>query len=238
MTCIQGFICAVPTKNRGVFIQHAQKAAQAFHDYGCVAAVECWGDDVTSCDVPSFPAAVLAQPDETVVFSWYVWPTKDAHDAFMRAMPDDPRLNPETNPMPFDGKRVIFGAFETVLELGTYLPGGYVDGFVLAVPHARRHEFETFAKTCDPVFMEHGAHWIMENWGVDVPEGRLTDFKRAVQARPDEAIVFSWVQWADRATRDAGNEKIMNDPRLAAFGMPFDSKRLIFGGFQPVVEVG
>ena len=115
MTCIQGFICAVPTKNRGVFIQHAQKAAQAFHDYGCVAAVECWGDDVTSCDVPSFPAAVLAQPDETV---------------------------------------------------------------------------------------------------------------------------FSWVQWADRATRDAGNEKIMNDPRLAAFGMPFDSKRLIFGGFQPVVEVG
>jgi uncharacterized protein YbaA (DUF1428 family) len=237
MTCIQGFICAVPTESRDAFIRHAQKAAHAFRDYGCVAAVECWGDDVPTGEETSFPAAVLARSDETVVFSWYIWPSKDACDGFMRALPDDPRLNPATNPMPFDGTRVIFGTFETVLELGTCRPGGYVDGFVLAVPRARRKEFEAFAKICDPVFMDHGACWIMENWGVDIPEGKLTDFRRAVQAGPDEDIVFSWVQWADKATRDAGNEKIVHDPRLAAVAMPFDGKRLIFGGFEPVVEV-
>lgn len=237
MTCIQGFICAVPTARRAEFIDHAQKAAEAFHEQGCLAVVECWGDDVPSGAAVSFPAAVQAGPDETVVFSWYVWPSKDAHDAIMRAPPDDPRLNPRTNPMPFDGKRVIFGAFEPVLELGTYLPGGYVDGFAFPVPRARRDEFVEFAGKCDSMFMEHGARWIMENWGLDIPQGQTTDFRRAVQAEPDEDIAFAWVQWPDRAARDGGNEKIMNDPQLATLGMPFGTERLIFGGFQPVVEV-
>lgn len=237
MTCIQGFICAVPTANRAAFIEHARKAAEAFRDHGCLAAVECWGDDVPAGDVISFPAAVMAEADETVVFSWYVWPSKAAHDAVMRAPPSDARLNPETNPMPFDSKRVIFGAFEPVLELGTYRPGGYVDGFVLALPRARRDEFVGFARVCDPIFMEHGANWIMENWGVEIPEGKLTDFRRAVQAAPDDEIVFSWVQWPDKASRDAGNEKIMNDPRMTKLGIPFGMDRLISGGFRTVVEV-
>nr|WP_245243175.1 DUF1428 domain-containing protein [Pararhodobacter sp. SW119] len=139
--------------------------------------------------------------------------------------------------MPFDGKRVVFGAFEPVLELGAPRPGGYVDGFVVPVPRHRRDEFVAFAEACDPVFMDHGASWIMEAWGLDVPEGKLTDFRRAVQAGEDEEVVFSWVQWPDRAARDAGNAKIMSDPRLADKEMPFDGKRLIFGGFEPVVEV-
>ncbi|MCC5993573.1 MAG: DUF1428 domain-containing protein [Rhodobacteraceae bacterium] len=237
MTCVQGFICAVPTAHRDMFIEHAKAASEAFRDHGCLAAVECWGDDVPIGEVTSFPRAVLAGRDETVVFSWYVWPSKVAHDMIMNAPPDDPRLNPKTNPMPFDGKRVIFGAFEPVLELGTYRPGGYVDGFVLAIPKARRAAFIAFAKTCDPVFMEYGASWIMENWSIDLPDGKLTDFRRAVQAQPDEDIVFSWVQWPDKASRDAGNQKIMADPRLAGLDMPFDGKRIIFGGFLPVVEI-
>ncbi|MCC5987369.1 MAG: DUF1428 domain-containing protein [Pararhodobacter sp.] len=237
MTCIQGFICAVPTANRADFIEHAARAAHGFRDHGLVAAVECWGDDVPGGEVTSFPLAVQAGPDETVVFSWYVWPSKTAHDAGMLAAIADPRLGPETNPMPFDGKRVIFGAFEPVLELGEPRKGGYVDGFVVAVPRDKREVFTQFARDCDPVFIEHGASWIIEAWGIDVPEGKLTDFRRAVQAGPDEEVVFSWVQWPDRAARDAGNEKIMNDPRLADKSMPFDGKRLIFGGFVPVVEV-
>lgn len=237
MTSVQGYICAVPTANREAFIEHAHRVAEAFHERGCLSAVECWGDDVPFGELTSFPGAVHATPDETVVFSWYVWTSKQAHDAVMQQPPDDPRLSPETNPMPFDGKRAIFGAFEPILELGSPSPGGYIDGFVFAVARDRREEFEAFARLCDPIFMEHGATWLMETWGVDIPEGKVTDFRRAVQARPDEEIVFSWVQWTSRAARDAGNEKIMNDPRMAEHEMPFDGRRLVFGGFRPVVEV-
>ena len=237
MICIQGFICAVPTANRAAFIDHARTAGEAFREQGLVAAAECWGDDVPAGKVTSFPMAVKAGPDETVVFSWYLWPSKEVHDKVMQGPMDDPRLSPQTNPMPFDGKRVIFGAFEPVLELGSLCRGGYVDGFVVPVKRDRRAAFTEFARECDPVFIEHGANWIMEAWGVDVPEGKTTDFRRAVKAEPDEDVVFSWVQWPDRAARDAGNQKIMNDPRMNDKEMPFDGKRLIFAGFEPVVEV-
>ena len=237
MTCIQGFICAVPTANRAEFIDHARQAAEAFRDHGCLSARECWGDEVPDGAVTSFPLAVQAGADETVVFAWYIWPSRATHDTAMQQATNDPRLNPETNPMPFDGKRVIYGAFEPVLELGAPAPGGYIDGFVVAVPRNRRTDFVAFADACDPVFIEHGATWIIEARGADIPEGKLTDFRRAVQAGPDEEVMLSWVQWPDRATRDSGHQKIMCDPRMSAQPMPFDGKRLIFGGFVPVVEV-
>ncbi len=237
MTCIQGFIGAVPTANRAGFIDHANKVADAFRELGCLSAVECWGDDVPAGEVTSFPLSVKAGADESVIIAWYIWPSKAVHDAAMQHAMTDPRMSPEANPTPFDGQRVIFGTFDPVLELGAPHPGGYVDGFVVPVSRDRRDEFVAFAQKCDPVFIEHGASWIMEAWGVDVPEGKLTDFRRAVKAEPDEEVVFSWVQWPDRAARDAGNAKVMNDPRMAAHEMPFDGRRLIFGGFEPVVEL-
>ena len=237
MTCIQGFVCAVPTAHRAAFIDHARTAGAAFRAQGLVAAAECWGDDVPAGKVTSFLMAVQAGPDETVVFSWYLWPSKAVLDRVMQGPMDGPRLSPRTNPMPFDRTRLIFGTFAPVLELGRQRPGGYVDGFVVAVPRDRRAAFIDYARACDPVFMEHGASWIVEAWGVDVPEGKLTDFRRAVKAEPEEEVVFSWVQWPDRATRDAGHRRIMEDPRIAAREMPFDGKRLIFGGCEPVEEV-
>jgi uncharacterized protein YbaA (DUF1428 family) len=237
MTCIQGFVCAAPTANRSAFIEHATRAARDLRDHGLLSATECWGDDVPDGEITSFPLAVKAGADETVVFSWYLWPSKAAHDAGMRAAMADPRLSPESNPMPFDGKRVIYGTFEPLLELGAPQKGGYVDGFAVAVSRDRRAAFSAFARECDPIFIEHGATWVMDAWGIDVPDGKQTDFRRAVKAEPEEEVVFSWVQWPDRAARDAGNEKIMNDPRLAGKDMPFDGRRLIFGGFVPVVEV-
>lgn len=114
----------------------------------------------------------------------------------------------------------------------------YIDGFVIAVPNANREQFVAHADTLDPIFLEVGATRVLECWGDDVPDGKLTDFRRAVQAQPDESVVFSWIEWPDKATRDAGMEKIMNDPRMPAAGeMPFDGKRMIFGGFVPVVSV-
>ena len=236
MTCIQGFVCAVPTANRAAFIAHASMAAEAFREHGCARAVECWGDDVPEGEATSFRKAVLAGPDEAIVFSWYVWPSRAAHDAVMQAPPEDSRLTAEGNPMPFDGKRVIFGAFEPVLELGAPQPGGFFDAFIAPVPKNAREKFVAFAMACDPIFMEHGAVWIMECLGSDLPEGKLTDFRRAVQAEPEEDVLFSIVQWSDRNARDAGNGKIMTDLRLAEHTMPFDGRRLIFGGFVPVVE--
>ena len=117
----------------------------------------------------------------------------------------------------------------------------YIDGFVIAVPKANKQKFIDHAKLGDSVFMDFGATRIVECWGDDVPDGRLTDFRRSVQATDEEDVVFSWIEWPDKATRDAGMAKMMSpdfkDPRMdpAKNPMPFDGKRLIFGGFTPVV---
>lgn len=236
MTCTTGFIAAVPTANRDAFTHHAALAAEAFGDYGLASAVECWGEDVPPGKVTSFPQSVLARPEESVIFSWYRWPSKAVQETAMQTAMADPRVDPVKNPMPFDGKRVIWGNFEPVLELGAPREGGFFDGFVAPVPKTARQAFHDFAAFCDPIFMEHGAVWIVENWELEVPDGTLTDFRRAVAAKPDEAILFSWVQWPDRATRDAGNERIFTDPRFNTMDCPFDMTRMIYGGFVPVVQ--
>lgn len=119
----------------------------------------------------------------------------------------------------------------------------YIDGFVIAVPTANKEKFVKHANVHDSLFMELGATRILECWGDDVPDGKLTDFHRAVQAKDDETVVFSWVEWPDKATRDkamAGlHEKMKTDPRMNPKNspMPFDGKRMIFGGFAPVVTL-
>ncbi len=120
----------------------------------------------------------------------------------------------------------------------------YIDGFVIAVPKANKEKFIHHAGTADPVFLEWGATRVLECWEDDVPDGKLTDFRRAVQAKEDEAVAFSWVEWPDKATRDAAMKKMMADteadPRMdpKKNPMPFDGARMIFGGFVPVVELG
>jgi len=115
----------------------------------------------------------------------------------------------------------------------------YVDGFIMAVPTANKARFIEHAKLGDAVFREHGATRVLECWGDEVPEGKVTDFRRAVNASDDETVVFSWIEWPDKPTRDAAMEKIMSDPRMTpeANPMPFDGQRLIYGGFDPVVEL-
>jgi uncharacterized protein YbaA (DUF1428 family) len=115
----------------------------------------------------------------------------------------------------------------------------YVDGFVMAVPTSRKQEFIEHAGKADPVFIEFGATRVLECWGEDIPDGKVTDFRRAVQAKEDETVVFSWIEWPDKATRDAGMAKVMEDPRLQpeANPMPFDGRRMIYGTFAPVVDI-
>ncbi len=117
----------------------------------------------------------------------------------------------------------------------------YIDGFVLAVPTANRQAFIDHAHLGDAFFIELGALRVLECWADDVPDGTLTDFRKAVQAKDDETVVFSWIEWPDKGTRDAAFAKMMDgsDPRMdpEKNPMPFDGKRMIFGGFTPVVEL-
>ena len=113
----------------------------------------------------------------------------------------------------------------------------YIDGFVIAAPTANKEGFIDHAHRMDKIFIEFGALRVLEAWGDDVPDGKLTDFKRAVQAKDDETVVFSWVEWPDKATRDAAMEKFRTDQRMNSEPMPFDGKRMIFGGFVPVLEL-
>jgi uncharacterized protein YbaA (DUF1428 family) len=120
----------------------------------------------------------------------------------------------------------------------------YVDGFVFAVPTANKQKFIEHAKLGNAVFLEMGAVRALECWGDDVPDGKQTDFRRAVQAKEDETVVFSWIEWPDKATRDAGMgqmaERMKTDDRFnpEKNPMPFDGMRLIYGGFAPVVHLG
>lgn len=114
----------------------------------------------------------------------------------------------------------------------------YVDGFVLAVPTAKREEYRKLAERAALVFKENGALSLVECWGDDVPEGKLTSFTMAVQRKEDESVVFSWISWPSRSVRDIGMKKAMEDPRLAPENgeMPFDGQRMIFGGFEVLVS--
>jgi uncharacterized protein YbaA (DUF1428 family) len=114
---VDGFVAAVPTARKEEFRRHAALAAEAFREHGALQVVECWGEDVPEGTLTSFRMAVRQEADETVIFSWIVWPSKEARDAAMPRVMADPRCLPENNPMPFDGRRVIFGGFSKLVDL-------------------------------------------------------------------------------------------------------------------------
>ncbi|MEL6325126.1 MAG: DUF1428 domain-containing protein [Pseudomonadota bacterium] len=117
MSYIDGFVMAVPTANKQAFIDHANVVDALFMEYGALRVLECWGDDVPDGETTSFAMAVKKEDDETVVFAWIEWPDKETRDVAMEKMVADPRMDPENTPMPFDGKRMIFGGFRPVFEL-------------------------------------------------------------------------------------------------------------------------
>lgn len=115
----------------------------------------------------------------------------------------------------------------------------YVDGFVLAVPTANRNAYKEVAQDVAVIFIDHGALKLVECWGDDVPDGKVTSFPMAVKCKDDEAVVFSWILWPSREVRDEGSKKAMEDPRMKDMDMskmPFDGKRMIFGGFDMIFE--
>jgi uncharacterized protein YbaA (DUF1428 family) len=115
----------------------------------------------------------------------------------------------------------------------------YIDGFVIPVPSDKKQAYRDMATKAAPLFKEYGATRIVECWGNDVPDGKVTDFKGAVKAEPGENIVFSWIEWPSKEVRDAGYQKMMDDPRMKMpDDMPFDPRRMIVGGFDILLDTG
>lgn len=245
MSYIDGFVIAVPNAKKQQFIDHARITDGVFMDHGATRVIECWEANVPRGKTTDFFGAVQAKDDEAVVFSWIEWPDKAARDAVMGNMEElsktDDRFNPEKNPAPFDGKRMIFGGFEPIVERGEASNDSYVQGFTIPVPKGKREDYRKMAEDVWDLFKEFGALRVVEAWGDDVPEGKQTDFLRAVKAEPGENVVFSFMEWPSREVCDAAQEKMMKDERMkppAGAEMPFDMQRMIFGGFTPVVALG
>lgn len=236
MTYIQGFVIPVAADGAQAYLDLAVKAAPVFADSGAVRTVECWGDDVPDGKVTDLKRAVDAQDGEHIVYSWIVWPDQATCAAGADQVMADDRLTPDDGAMPFDMKRMIHAEFDTLVDTGPGGAFGYLDGMVAPVPVAALDAYLDHARTTAAFFVEHGATRIVENWSTTIDDGTVTDFKRAVQATTHEGVMFSWIEWPDKATRNAGMGAIMADPRMRDLPMPFDGTRMIFGGFRPILD--
>jgi uncharacterized protein YbaA (DUF1428 family) len=237
MTYVQGFVLAVPTANKDRFREHAGQLAPLFREFGATRLIENWGDDVPEGKVTDFRGAVKAEEGEDVVFSWLEYPTKKARDAANEKMRSDPRMMAGGEP-PFDGKRMILGGFDAIVEEKGEGATGYADGFVLPVPEGKKEAYTEMAQKAAGVFREYGATRVVEAWGDDVPDGQVTDFRRSVKAEDGENVVFSWIEWPSKQARDEAWPKLMEDERMKPdfANMPFDGKRMFWGGFSTLVD--
>lgn len=238
MRFIDGFITPCPRANKQAYVDHANACLALVKEFGTSRLVEAWGDDVHVGKLTDFRMAVKAEDDEEVVFSWMEYSDKAARDAAGQKMMTDPRMKEISANMAFDGKRMVYGGFEPMLDEGPGGKLGYADGFVAPVPEANKEAYFAMAKKASVVFQDYGASRVVEAWGTDVPDGKVTDFRMAVKAEPGESIVFSFIEWPSKAARDTGWAKVMADERMTPDGknMPFDAKRMIYGGFSPVVD--
>ena len=246
MTYFEGFVAAVPEANKETYRKHAADAAPIFQEFGVRRHVEAWDSDVPEGKVTDFRKAVDAKPDEKVVFAWFEYPDKATRDSVNEKMMSDPRMKDMGESMPFDGKRMIYGGFDAIVEEGN-AGGSYADGFVVPVPEGKRDAYRELASKMAKVFRQHGAGRVVEAIASDVPKGEVTDFYRAVKAEDGETVVFSFIEWPDKQTRDDAWQKIMSDESLKPEGeMPFAGQRMFWGGFdkiwdtaeQPAIQVG
>ncbi len=236
MAYIEGFIAAVPARNKDAYRQHASTSAPYFKKLGVTRQVEAWGDDVPVGKVTDFGNAVKAKPDEVVIFSWLEYPDKPTRDKANEQMRGDPAMLEMGKTMPFDGQRMIWGGFTPINDSGKTEKPGYIDGIVTAVPTANKDAYREMADKHAALMKEFGATRTVDAWGDDVPDGKVTDFKGAVKATDGEKVVYSWIEWPSKEARDKGWDAAMKDPRMKDMKLPFDGQRLIYGGFAPLLD--
>jgi uncharacterized protein YbaA (DUF1428 family) len=173
---------------------------------------------------------------EKIVFSWFEYPSKDVRTATTEKMMSDPRMEEMSKNVPFDAKRMIYVGFEAIVEEGS-AGGSYADGFVVPVPTGKRDAYRELASKMAKVFRANGASRVVEAFADDVQHGKVTDFYRAVKAEDGESVVFSFIEWPDKATRDDAWKAIMADESLKPTGeMPFNGQRMFWGGFDKILD--
>lgn len=233
MTYLTGSVAAVADQNRRAYLDHVTAAWPLLHRNGASRLVETWGVDVPRGKVNDLFGAVDAQTGESVVFSWIEWPDRATADRAMQAIQGE-----EMPAMPFDAGRMIFGGFAPVFTAGSDRDAGYVQGFVLALPERNKAPYVTMAREAwDSMFRPKGCRGMVEAWGEDVPRGQKTDFYRATLAEPEEAVLFSWTAWPDRATCDAASRAMEAEMQGKDMPeMPFDGRRMMWGGFETLFD--
>jgi uncharacterized protein YbaA (DUF1428 family) len=236
MTYFEGFVAPVPEANKDAYRKHANDFASVSREFGVGRHVEAWDSDVPEGKVTDFRKSVDAKPDEKIVFAFFEYPNRQARDAANEKFMSDPRMEEMGKNMPFDGKRMIVGGFDAIVEEGS-AGGSYTDGFVVPVPEGKRDDYRALASKMAKVFRQHGASRVIESIADDVKHGQVTDFYRAVKAEDGETVVFSFIEWPDKQTRDEAWEKIMQDESLKPTGdMPFSGQRMFWGGFDKIVD--
>jgi uncharacterized protein YbaA (DUF1428 family) len=236
MAYYDGFVIPVAAADKAKFVDHALRMDKVFLEHGARQVVEAWGETIAAGKVTDFRRAVAAREDEAVAFSWIEWPDKATRHAAFKALEANAELMSE--PMPFDGKRMIFGGFEPLVVEGEDRRGAFVQGFVLPVRQGGKDAYRKMAADAWPMFQRYGALKVVECWNDDVPHGQQTDFYRSVDAQPGEDVVFSYMLWPSRDACEAAGERMQNDPDMQMpDDMPFDPQRMIHAGFEPVVEL-
>lgn len=235
MGYFQGFVIPVKHGNRAAYRDMAAKAAPVFTEAGATRIVECWEEDVPDGKVTDMRRAVKAQDGESIVFSWILWPDRATCDAAHARMMADERMKPD-GPLPFEGDRMIYAGFDAVLDSGDGGRFTFVDGMVASVADDKRDAFVEHARHSAALFREKGALRLVDGWGADVPDGKLTDFKGAVQAGAGETVVFGWIEWSDKAARDAAWGALMQDARMREHPPVWNGPLAIFGGFAPIFD--
>jgi len=234
MTYVEGFVVAVPAANKQAYLAAAEAFAPLLREFGATRHVEAWGDDVPDGQVTDYRRAVKAEDGEVIVFSWIEYPSRAVRDTANERIRSDPRVDEMGACMPFDARRMIYGGFAKVVDEGGGEGMGYLDGALLAVPAAAKDAYLGAESRIVQILREHGALRVVEAWEDDAPEGEITDFKGAVKADGAEKVVFSWIEWPSRAARDEAWRKVVADPRMHELNLPYDPRRRVHGGFEPI----
>jgi len=236
MTYFEGFVAPVPEANQDAYRKHATNFASLSPEFGISRHFEAWENDIPGGKVTDFRKAVDAKPDEKIVFAFFEYGNRKERDAANEKFMSDPRMEDMGKDMPFDGKRMIMGGFDAIVEEGSG-GGSYTDGIVVPVRADKHEQYRELASKMAKVFRQHGATRVIESLADDVNHGQVTDFYRAVKAEDGETIAFSFIEWPDKATRDQAWEKIMQDESLRPQGeMPFSGQRMFWGGFDKIVD--
>lgn len=238
MPYIEGYILAVLETDKQKYREFAKASVSLFQKVNAIRLVEGWGDVVPEGQITDFRRATKAKKGEQVLFSWIEYPDKATRETANKGLPGDPNPADTMPDPPFDCTRMSFGGFKPVVERGDGSRPGYISGYVAPALSASKQAFQKMAENMAAIALDHGALRIIDSWGEDVSDGEVTDFKRAVNAHDDEAIVFGFIEWPSKQVYQDAMPAMHEDRRMPRpeAEMPIDGKRMIFGCFDVLVD--